>query len=108
MMHSNGKIQSILDKPLPKTKLDIEYEIVDWKLKIKQYYNISPIWLIRLNLMENIAYEQEDKIKYNLYLLEIIPSNFDMYQHLAFLKRIAYRFGKKKLEEFFHKKQMIQ
>lgn len=107
--HGNGKILYILNKPLPKNSTEIQVEVTEWKRLLSQQYDTlnDPVWRIRINLLTHLANNDDDKILVALTNLSICPSHYDMYQHLAFLKRIAIRFGNKKWVKEFEKRQRV-
>lgn len=40
MRHMNGRINSIMDRPLPRTPLDMKYELGEWKRKLSENYDL--------------------------------------------------------------------
>lgn len=111
MRHMNGRINSIMDRPLPRTPLDMKYELGEWKRKLSENYDLvcDPVWRIRFELLKLIAQQDSDeRITQALMRLSVCYSpHINMYQHLAFLKRIAWRFRNMKWFAKFNYQQMV-
>lgn len=109
MLHANGKIESILNKPLPKSAGQIQLEIQEWRVKLAEQYDTfnDPVWRIRVELITHIANHDDQMIADGVIRLSLCRSQLDMYQHLAFLKRIAVRFGNQKWLTEFNNQQLV-
>jgi hypothetical protein len=108
-MHTNGKIWQLMNKPLPKNAHDVQNEVREWKVKLAQQYDTfnDPMWRIRVDLISHIANHDDHRIADDMIRLSLCRSRLDMYQHLAFLKRIALRFGNKKWFVEFDNRQVV-
>lgn len=110
LTHANGKIQSIMDRPLPKNAHEVRNEVQEWKVKLAEQYDTfnDPVWRLRVDLITHMANHDDQMIEANMIRLLLCPSpHLNMYQHLAFLKRIAVRFGNKKWLTEFDNRQLV-
>ena len=112
-MHSNGKFTDVLVLPRPKSQSELRADAAIWERLIIERYHVvrdgsrrdSTMWLIRIKIIHALVEDSTNKVKHGLTCLTVCDCNFDMYQHLAFLIRVAERFGRDHWVEYFRLRQ---
>lgn len=118
MAHANGKLPEILSLPKPKSLFELRAEVAIWERVITERYRVehegrrrdSSAWLIRIRLIRALAEDSygndcRNKVDHGLTCLSVCNSSFDMYQHYAFLIRVAERFDRDHWVKLFKQRQ---
>ena len=115
MLHANGKFPDVLVLPKPKSQFELRAEAAMWEHLIIERYRVehegrrrdSRAWLIRIRLIKALAEDNHNKVHHGLTCLSVCNSSFDMYQHYAFLIRVAERFDRDHWVKLFKQRQRV-
>lgn len=76
-------------------------------IKQKKKKRRKTAWRIRIDMIKHLAENDDSKVNSDLMALRACESSFNMYQHFAFILRIADRFGLTDWVTFFERQILM-